>query len=436
MPIDHLSRRHFLQVGSAGLVTASMHEWHRPAASSSAGLGLSTPSLSVHAMDATGAARAVSGPDDSVGAAASAIAPSLQPPAATGRPMPELEKELPTAPDERIGFAVVGLGDFAINQILPSIAQTRFCKLTAVVSGNAEKARTIARAYGVPPASVYSYDTFDRIRENASVQVVYIILPNALHRDWTVRAAGLGKHVFCEKPMAPTTADCQTMIDACARAGRKLGIGYRAPFEPHNKEAARMIRAGEIGKVHTIAGEHGRTLELSKPADQWRAQRALAGGGSLYDIGIYNVNGACFLLGEDPVEVTASWRAADDPDPRIDVETGIEWTMRFPSGARAGFHSGYNHFDTKRMTIMGTSATLELDPATDYEGNRLFVRRKEGTEEKKIMGPTQFVGELDAFAESVKGDREPPYGGTIGKRDVHILESIYEAARTGRAVRV
>lgn len=368
---------------------------------------------------------------------------TAQPPArAVGRPMPELERPLADPPARRLGWAVVGLGDFALNHMLPAIQRSRHNRLTALVSGNAEKARAVAAAYGVPERSVYSYDTFDRIRDDASVDVVYIVLPNALHAEWTERAARAGKHVFCEKPMAVTEAECRRMIDACQRAGKRLMIAYRAPFEPHNVEAIRRLRAGEAGAIRQVIADHGRPLEPKKPADQWRAQAALAGGGSLYDIGIYSVNGARYLTGEEPVEVRATYRKPPGaPGPEgapVDVEQGIAWTMRFPSGAVAHCTSGYDFQNVKRMQVMAERASLVLDPATEYAGNRLMVRREQGQEEPKLgESSEQFVGEVDEFAQAIRENREPRHGsGREGLQDVRILQAIYEAARTGRAVEI
>jgi predicted dehydrogenase len=364
------------------------------------------------------------------------------PPRAVGRPMPELERPLADPPERRLGWAVVGLGDFALNHMLPAIARSRHCRLTAVVSGNRDKARAVAAAYGVPERGVYDYDGFDRIRDDPTVDVVYIVLPNTLHAEWTVRAAQAGKHVFCEKPMAATEAECRQMIDACAKAGRRLMIAYRAPFEPHNREAIRMIRAGEIGPVREIVADHGRPLEPKKPADEWRAQAALAAGGSLYDIGIYSLNGARYLTGEEPIELRATFRkppGSPGPDGRpVDVDQGIAWTMRFPSGAIAHCTSAYDFANVKRIQVMGEKASLALDPATEYEGNRLLVRRETGQMEPKLgESSEQFVGELDEFAMAIRENREPRHGsGREGLQDVRLMQLIYEAARTGRPVAV
>jgi len=403
---DGLSRRDFMLATAGGLLGAAA---------------------------AGGPAEAAAQASASAGAAAGGGAPA-QEARALGRPMPELENPLPLPPEQRVGWAVVGLGDFAINQILPAIGDTRMCRLSAVVSGNAEKARSVARAYGVRPESVYSYEDFDRIRDDADVQVVYVILPNALHRDWTLRAARAGKHVFCEKPMAVTVEDCQAMIGACRAAGRKLMIAYRAQFEPHVMTAREMIRGGRIGAVRSVAGEHGRMLELDKPRDQWRARKELAGGGSLYDIGIYNINTARFLLGDEPVEVTATLRNSDDP--RVDVEVNVDYAMRFAGGTRSTFNSSYGYQNTKRLQVMGTEGTIELDPATEYYGNRLLLKKEEATEQREIRPTNQFAAEMDHFAECVTRDRTPQTPGEEGMRDVAIMRAIYEAARTGRPVTI
>lgn len=402
---DALTRRDFVLASTGGLLTAAMGAGAAPAAAQTA--------------------------------AAPAPAAGDAPPQevrAVGRPMPELENPLPLPPDGRVGWAVVGLGDFALNQILPAIGDTRMCRLSAVVSGNADKARQVAQAYGVAPGSVYSYEDFDRIRDNPDVQVVYVILPNALHREWTTRAARAGKHVFCEKPMAVTVEDCRAMIQACGAARRKLMIAYRAQFEPHANLARQMIREGRIGAVRSVAGEHGRMLELDKPRDQWRARKELAGGGSLYDIGIYNINTARYLLGEEPVEVTATLRDSDDP--RVTVETNVDYTMRFASGARGSFNSSYGYQNTKRLQVMGTEGTIELDPATEYYGNRLLLKKEQATEQREIRPTNQFAAEMDHFAECVMHDRAPQTPGEEGMRDVAIMQAIYEAARAGRPVAV
>lgn len=358
---------------------------------------------------------------------------------ATGRPAPNL-KGLPLPPEKRVGFAIMGLGEYAVGQILPNISQSRGARLTALVSGNADKARKIAKAYGIETRHIYSYEDFDRIAEDESVDVVYNILPNALHREWTERTFAAGKHVLCEKPMAVTVEDCEAMIAAGKKAGKLLMIGYRAQFDPYNLQAIELVRGkngkgGKIGDPMLVVADHGRMLELGDTRDQWRARKELAGGGSLYDIGIYSLNGARYLLGEEPTEVTARFREGSGRK-EVSVEEGIEWTMAFPSGAVANCSSSYLIEGAKRIHVQGSKGEITLDPATDYFERNLIWKQGNDTKRIFIPNPNQFAAMLDEMAAAVRENRSPKTPGEEGLRDVRIMQAIYRAAETGKATRI
>ena len=182
-----------------------------------------------------------------------------------------------------VGYALVGIGKLTQTQLIPALKMTKNARLVALVSGNADKAKKVAAGNGVPDKGIYSYETFDRIADNPDVDVVYIVLPNAMHAEFTVRAARAGKHVLCEKPMAVTTAECEQMIAACKQAKRQLAIGYRLHFEPYNQEMIRLARSRELGALKFLTATAG-----TIPADpkQWRLDKKLSGGRSLVDIGI------------------------------------------------------------------------------------------------------------------------------------------------------
>ena len=353
-----------------------------------------------------------------------------------GRPEPE-DLELGLAPAERVGFAIVGLGEYGANYIIPNLGSTHKCKLTAVVSGNPEKRDAIAEAHGIAPEHRYSYDNFDEIANDEAVDVVYIIVPNVFHRDLTERAFAAGKHVLCEKPMAVTSVDCQAMIDAGKKAGKKLMIGYRAQFDPYNLEAIRLIKEGKIGSPSLVVADHSHLLPLDKPANQWRAKQEVAGGGSLYDIGIYSLNGARYLLDEEPVSVTARYHQGSG-NPEVTVEEEIEWQMAFPSGAVANCSSSYLTTNNKRIHVQGDKGELTLDPATNYYIRALKIndrsQKNHHLEEIVIPNPNQFVPMLDEMATAVQEDREPKTPGEEGLRDVRIMEAIYRAAETNETV--
>jgi predicted dehydrogenase len=339
------------------------------------------------------------------------------------------------APERPLGYAIVGLGGYGLKVIIPQFANCTHSRLVAVVSGDPVKAKRVADEHGLPARSIYSYETFDSIRDNPDVDIVYVCLPNSMHAEYTVRAAKAGKHVMCEKPMAISVAECETMIAACKAANRKLMIGYRCHFEPFNLEAMRLARSGAAGKIRYVRSEHG--FVQGNPS-AWRLKRALAGGGSLMDMGIYSLQAARYMTGEEPIAVTAR-ESTDRRDPRFtEVEDMIDWTLEFPSGAIAGCQSMYSA-NQNHILLMGDKGRIELEPATRYDGNHMWTG-KDGRETELTPPPgpgkTQFAGQLDHLAQCVRSGREPIVSGEEGLRDMRIVEAIYRSAREGRTIRL
>jgi predicted dehydrogenase len=340
------------------------------------------------------------------------------------------------APARKLGYAIVGLGQYGRDVILPQFINCQHSRVTALVSGDRAKAVATATKYGVPESAIYSYADFDRIRDNPDVDIVYVCLPNSMHAEYTIRAAKAGKHVMCEKPMAVSVAECEAMIRACKTAGKKLMIGYRCHFEPFNLEAMRLARSGAAGKIRYVRSEHG---FVQGDPNKWRLKRALAGGGSLMDMGIYSLQAARYMTGEEPVAVTAR-ESTDRRDPRFrEVEDMIEWTLEFPSGAIAGCQSMYSA-NQNHILLMGDKGRIELEPATRYDGNHMWTgrdgRETEITSIPPGPGKTQFAGQLDHLAECILDGREPIVSGEEGLRDMRIVEAIYRSAREGRTVKL
>jgi len=261
---------------------------------------------------------------------------------------------------KKVGFCVVGIGSLAKNQIIPGLAKCQDAKLVALVSGHAaEKAPPIVEKYGLNPKYVYNYENYDSIKDNPEIDVVYVVLPNSMHAEYTVRALKAGKHVLCEKPMATSVADCRQMIDAAKAANKKLMIGYRLRHEPINMTAIDLVRgagasvvpsapANGRGKIGMIKGlEAGAGFNIGDPT-QWRLKKQYSGGGSMMDIGIYALNACRYLSGEDPVEVTAMTYSTPDDVRFKEVEETMLFTLRFPSGLLA---------DCRRRTGGGSTDT-------------------------------------------------------------------------------
>jgi predicted dehydrogenase len=338
------------------------------------------------------------------------------------------------APAERkLGYAVVGLGGYGLGVIIPQFKNCQNSRLVALVSGDADKARRVAAEYGVPEKNLYNYQNFDSIRDNPDIDIVYVCLPVSMHAEYTIRAARAGKHVLCEKPMAVSSAECESMIAACRQAGKKLMIGYRCHFERFNLEARRRARAGEIGKLRYFRSEHG--FAFGDP-NAWRLKKAMSGGGSLMDIGIYALNAARYMTAEEPVAVYAK-ETTDRRDPRFrEVEDMIEFELEFPSGVIGSCMSMYSA-NQNHILLMGDKGRIELEPATAYKGNKLWVGNgRENQVETPPPGPgmNQFVGQLDHMAQCVLQDRQPIVPGEEGLRDIRIIEAIYRSAREQKRV--
>jgi predicted dehydrogenase len=351
------------------------------------------------------------------------------------KPSPPPSALLP--PEQRIGFAIVGLGRLSLEEILPAFGESRRAKPVALISGSPEKARTVALQHGIPTSAIYDYASFDRIAENPAIQAVYVVLPNAMHHEFVIRAARAGKHVLCEKPMAISSAQAREMTQSCRSAGVKLMVAYRIQYEPFNRELIRLVRSGELGQVKLIDAIN--TQQQGSP-DQWRMKKAMAGGGSLPDIGLYCLNTARAYTGEEPVEVFARlWSRPDDPRFR-EVEENVSFMLRFPSGAVANCFSGYDAHDGKPIRVHAEKAWVAIENAFAYRGQVMRIGHRAGAntaiDQLELASKNQFALELDHFAQCIAENREPHTPGEEGVQDHTIMEAIYESARTGAPVQL
>ena len=359
------------------------------------------------------------------------------PPIETRTEKPE-KTEPPGDPwNERVGIAIVGVGRISVNEMLPAFAQSKHAKPVALVSGDRAKALKIARQYNIPESAVLDYKDYDRLAQMPEVQGVYIALPNSMHAEYTIRAARAGKHVLCEKPMANTVAECQSMIEACRSAKRKLMIAYRRQYSPLDRALVKMIREKKLGELREFISVNSQNMGAPQ---HWRLKRALAGGGPLPDVGLYCISEARFLSGEEPSEVIGhTWSTPGDARFR-EVEESCQFTLRFPSGFTATCTTGYSSHKSQMFRLNGASAWAEMSPAYAYEGNQLRVSRveqgREQASELQIEEGNQFARELDHFAQCVRKDKEPHTPGEEGLHDQRIIEAIYESARTKRPVKL
>lgn len=332
---------------------------------------------------------------------------------------------------QTVNIALCGLGRYA-NVLKGSIAASRYCRLTGIVTGTPAKAAQWKRDYDIPDKNSYTYQTFDQISNNPDIDLVYITLPNGLHKEYTIRAANAGKHVIVEKPMAFTAQDCQEMIDACKKARVQLAVGYRLHYDPHHMEIKRLGQNKIFGQVRLIEASLGYRLAGIRP-DDWHLNKAMAGGGPLMNLGVYCVQSSRYVLGEEPVAVTAQFGPVTLPHLFKEVEENITWQLYFPSGAVCTSTSTSN-CAIDRFFASADEGYFELEPALSY--GPFNGRTNQAAFNFPVVN--QQAAQLDDVASHLLANKPLPahISGEEGRKDMRVLEGIYEAANSGRKVKL
>lgn len=324
--------------------------------------------------------------------------------------------------------AIMGLGSYG-TRVAEAMQACKRAKLVGAISGTPAKMKEWQSKYNLPEKNCYNYENFDRIKDNRDIDAVYVITPNGLHRDQVIRVAKAGKHAICEKPMAVNAKEGQEMMEACKKANVKLLVGYRMHFEPKTLEIIRMRKDGEFGKIKFFQGLSGFTIGDPK---QWRLNRQLAGGGAMMDIGIYSINGARYLVGEEPVWVTAQETKTNPEKFKEGVDETIQFQLGFPSGAVASCLSTYTMNNLDRFFLNGEKGFAEMQPSTGY--GPIEGRTHKGELNQPHM--THQTVQMDEMAGIILEDKKPivPVDGEEGLKDLKVIDAIYLAIKTGKKV--
>src|SRR3954470_12254304 len=326
--------------------------------------------------------------------------------------------------------AIMGLGSYG-TRVAEAMRGCKAAKLVGVISGHPDKITAWQSKYNILEKNCYNYENFDNIKNNPDIDVVYVTTPNGLHHDNVIRAAKAGKHVICEKPMALNAKEGQEMVDACKKANVKLLVGYRMHFEPKTLEVIRMRKEGELGKILFFQGLSGFTI--GDPT-QWRLNKALAGGGSMMDIGIYSINGARYMIGEEPIWVTAEETKTNPQKFKPGVDETIQFQLGFPSGAVASCLSTYSMNNLDRFFLNAEKGFAELLPATGYGPIKGRTNKGELTQPHQ----THQTVQMDEMAGIIFEGKKPvvPVDGEEAVKDLKIIDAIYQAVKTGQKVTI
>ena len=328
----------------------------------------------------------------------------------------------------KLGIAMLGLGGYATNQLLPALRLTNLCQLTAVVTGHPEKGEKWASENNLKKENIYSYETLDRIAENKDVDIVYVVTPPALHPEFVIRAAKAGKHVISEKPMATSVEDCERMIAACKKAKVQLGVGYRMHYDLFRKELMRIVAAQEFGPFMKMNGNFSFVMNQH----QWRIEKKLAGGGAMMDLGIYVVQAAMQAANAAPVSVTAKEEPKQRPDFFNETEETLKFTLNFPNGATLDGTTSFNG-NGNNFRAEGSKGWFEMTRNAYSYGGGVGQTSRGPLDFKWI---NQQAAQMDDFADCVLTGRKTPVPGEMGKTHMQIITAVYEAAKTGKTVKV
>ncbi|HEY5746504.1 MAG TPA: Gfo/Idh/MocA family oxidoreductase [Chryseolinea sp.] len=326
--------------------------------------------------------------------------------------------------------AILGLGSYG-ERVAEAMKDCQRAKLVGVVSGTPAKVKTWQGKYGIPEKNCYNYETLEQIKNNPDIDAVYIITPNGLHKDFCLRVAKAGKHVICEKPMANDAKEAQQMVDACKAAKVKLLIGYRMHFEPITLDIVHKRKAGDFGKVLFFQGLSG--FIIGDPT-QWRLNKKLAGGGAMMDIGIYSINGSRYMIGEDPIWVTAQEVKTNPEKFKEGVDETITFQLGFPGGAVASCLSTYSLNNLDRFFLDGDKGFAEMGPSTGYGP----IKGRTNKGEVTYPHVTHQTVQMDEMSDIILKGKQPeiPVDGEEGLKDMKIVDAIFQAVKTGGKVAI
>ena len=331
---------------------------------------------------------------------------------------------------DRLGVALVGLGYYSTGLLAPALQQTKNCYLAGIVTGTPAKAETWKKKYNIPDKNIYNYQNFDQIADNPDIDVVYVVLPPSMHREYVVRAANSGKHVWCEKPMAMTEQECQAMIGACRKNKKSLAIGYRLQHEPNTQEYRRIVNQNLLGKVQQVRCGAG---YRENRTDHWKQKKEM-GGGALYDMGVYSIQGARMGSGMEPIAVVKAKTSTTRPEIyKNGLDETTVATLEFPGGVLGDIKTSFGE-NVNYLDIACQKGEIKIAPYQSYNGVKGSSPLGEINHPYQV--PWQQTKQMDDDALAIMQGKPMLVPGEEGLRDIRIVEAIYKSAGTGQRVKL
>ncbi len=246
---------------------------------------------------------------------------------------------------EKIRFGIISCAGIARKRFIPAIAQAANAELVGVASRNQAKADQYAAENGIRQA----FGSYEALLARSDVDAVYIPLPNGMHKEWSLKAIAAGKHVLCEKPLAPTPQDCLELAAAAKTAGVLLMEAFMYRFHPLTEFVIRQVQSQALGEIETIQASF--SFVLDDPANvRFLPEQA---GGALMDVGCYGINCVRTFFNEEPAAVSA---IAHYRHPGIDDRMNL--FLRFESGRQGLINCGFTAEAPQGYVISGSKGWI------------------------------------------------------------------------------
>jgi len=330
---------------------------------------------------------------------------------------------------KKLGVALVGLGYYSRDLLAPALQLTQHCELKGIVTGSPEKIPNWQNRYGIKDSNVYNYENMHQIANNDEIDVIYIVLPNALHKKYTILAAEAGKHVWCEKPMAINAEECREMIASCKKNKRQLTIGYRMQHEPVTQKIISWNKSNPYGAIKEIYAEAGFRMGNEAP-NHWKKHKEL-GGGAMFDMGVYPLNAVRYTTGLEPLSVSAKQEIIRNEILTADEVTNFQ--LEFPKGIQVSCKTSFAE-NINTLDVKCNNGWYKVQPFQSYTGV------KAETSDGKILSAfngSQQAKQMDEDALAIINSAAPMVPGEEGLKDIIIVDAIRKSAsENGKIIRL
>jgi predicted dehydrogenase len=329
-----------------------------------------------------------------------------------------------------IRFGILGFGLHAVKRLMPGFALAKNCRVTALCRRDIAKAKESAHQHNIPLA----FDSAEQLCRSPEVDAVFVTTPNACHAKDVLLALECGKPVLCEKPMAISADECREMVLAARKANLLLGVAQVFRFLDSTARLRDRVAAGQIGKPvfarsefsFQAKGGHART---------WIADRAVAGGGPIADVGVHCIDALRFILQDEVLRVSA--RGVSD-DKSGGMEAAAVLTLEFARGTLGSILVSFRAEYRSPLEIVGETAVLRADDGLNVERPIEIRLRRDAvtTETETVLNKHAYARQVDAFADAVEKKAEFPVPGEEGWRNQEILDAAYRSMQSGRTEEV